>query len=55
MLSSDDEENSDVSRRCRPAAQTLASLEGTVIRGQSSQEAVAKQQEDSDMQDMQVG
>ncbi|CAK6959172.1 sentrin-specific protease 7 [Scomber scombrus] len=54
VLSSDDEESSDVSRRCRPAVQTLVSLEGTVIRGQSSQEAVAKQQEDSDMQDMQL-
>ncbi|XP_031148601.1 sentrin-specific protease 7 isoform X1 [Sander lucioperca] len=54
VLSSDDEESGNVPQRCSPAAQRLITVGDTVIQGQSSQEAVAKRQEASDIQDMQV-
>ncbi|XP_040004649.1 sentrin-specific protease 7 isoform X2 [Xiphias gladius] len=51
VLSSDDEEESgDVPQHCSPPVHTL----DTVIQQQSSQEALVKQQEASDIQDMQV-
>ncbi|KAM7407139.1 hypothetical protein PAMA_003056 [Pampus argenteus] len=50
VLSSDDEESSGVPQHSSQAV----TVEGTVIRGQSPQEAVNKQQEASDIQDMQV-
>ncbi|KAA8587952.1 hypothetical protein FQN60_001146 [Etheostoma spectabile] len=54
VLSSDDEESGNVSQRCSAVAETLVTVEDTVIQGQSSQNALAKRQEASDMQDMQV-
>ncbi|XP_039674181.1 sentrin-specific protease 7 isoform X2 [Perca fluviatilis] len=54
VLSSDDDESGNVPQRCSPAVQRLIAVEDTVIQGQSSQEAVAKRQEASDIQDMQV-
>ncbi|TDH06723.1 hypothetical protein EPR50_G00116170 [Perca flavescens] len=54
VLSSDDEESGNVPQRCSPAAQRLITVEDAVIQGQSSQEAVAKRQEASDIQDMKV-
>lgn len=49
MLSSDDEEGGDVSRGCSQV-RTLVAVEDAVIKGQSSQEAEAKQQHTADMQ-----
>lgn len=54
MLSSDDEDGGDVPRHSGPAVQTLVTVEDAVMRGQSSQEAVAKQQEASAIEDMEV-
>ncbi|XP_049904227.1 sentrin-specific protease 7 isoform X1 [Epinephelus moara] len=54
VLSSDDEDGGDVPRRSGPAVQTLGTVEDAVMRGQSSQEAVAKQQEASAIEDMEV-
>ncbi|XP_004551449.3 sentrin-specific protease 7 isoform X1 [Maylandia zebra] len=49
VLSSDDEEGGDVSRGCSQV-RTLVAVEDAVIKGQSSQEAEAKQQHTADMQ-----
>ncbi|XP_044072715.1 sentrin-specific protease 7 isoform X2 [Siniperca chuatsi] len=54
VLSSDDEERGDVPQHCSPAVHTLVTVEDAVIQGQSPQEAVAKQQETSDMQVLRV-
>uniref|UniRef100_UPI0037E9901D sentrin-specific protease 7 isoform X2 n=1 Tax=Semicossyphus pulcher TaxID=241346 RepID=UPI0037E9901D len=54
VLSSDDEEGSEVPQRCSPAAHKRVTVEEKVIQRQTSQEAVAKQQKASDAADMQV-
>ncbi|XP_042282801.1 sentrin-specific protease 7 isoform X2 [Thunnus maccoyii] len=54
VLSSDDEESSGDPEPSRSAVHTPVTVEGTVIRGKSSQDAVAKQQEAPDIQDMQM-
>lgn len=56
VLSSDeDEESADGPQHCSPAAvHTLVTLQDTVIQGQSPRDPVAKQQESSYLQDMQV-
>ncbi|XP_070770637.1 sentrin-specific protease 7 [Enoplosus armatus] len=54
VLSSDDEESGDVPQHCSPAVHTLVTVEDSVIQGQSPREAVAKQQEASDIHDMEV-
>ncbi|XP_069010300.1 uncharacterized protein [Embiotoca jacksoni] len=53
VLSSDDEEGG-VSQRCSQVLCTLVTLGDAVIKGQSSQEGVAKQQQAPDIQDLQV-
>lgn len=55
VLSSDDEENADVPQNCSQGVHTIVAMDGTVIQGQISQEALDVQQEASDIQDMQVG
>ncbi|XP_030613960.1 sentrin-specific protease 7 isoform X2 [Archocentrus centrarchus] len=53
VLSSDDEEGGDVSQGCSQV-RTLVAVEDTVIKGQSSQEAEAKQEVTPDMQVLQL-
>uniref|UniRef100_A0A8P4GIS4 Si:dkey-100n23.3 n=1 Tax=Dicentrarchus labrax TaxID=13489 RepID=A0A8P4GIS4_DICLA len=53
VLSSDDEESCDVPQHCSPALHTLVTVEEAVIQAQSPK-AVAKQQEASHIEDMQV-
>lgn len=54
VLSSDEEESCDVPQRCSPLAHTLLTVEDAVTQRQSQQDALAKEQETSDLQDMQV-
>lgn len=53
VLSSDDEESCDISQHCNPAVQTLVTVEDAEMQGQPPQED--RQQEASDIEDMQVG
>lgn len=54
VLSSDDEESSDIPQHCSPAVDTQVTVEDTVKQGQASQEADTNQQEATDVHDMQV-